>query len=118
MNNKFESFLTSMHDVDPILIDTIKEGLIIIESISTDDANGKPNGQTVTHPSPASAIDYIKPSTDYFQQTLPDDKNNIANMSQMGARIAQMPPVGRTSTGKDALKSNETSNYSASYGES
>jgi len=117
MNEKFLHFLDRLHVANPELIDTIKSGYSLIESLSTDDANGKPNGQVVSHPSVASSVRYQNPSTEYFPQTLPDDLNNIAIMSQTGARVAQLPPSGRTSLGKETLKSSETSNYSASYGQ-
>jgi hypothetical protein len=117
MNTKFLNFLDKIHEVNPELINTIISGFNLIESLSTDDANGKPNGQVVSHPSVASTVNYQNPSTEYFPQTLPDELNNTAIMSQTGSRIAQLPPSGRTSLGKDTLKSSETSNYSASYGQ-
>ena len=118
MNNKFIQFLESLNDVNPSLIHTIYEGYILIESLSTDDANGKPNGQTISHTSIASTVNYQNPSTEYFPQTLSSNNNNIAIKSQSGFRIAQFPTSGRTSLGKDALKSNETSNYSTTYNQS
>ena len=118
MNNNFLYFLDLLNDVNPHIINTIRDGYSLIEALSTDDANGKPNGQTVSHPSVASSVNYQNPSTEYFPQTLPDDVNNTAIKSQTGARIAQFPVAGRTSLGKDALKSNESSNYSATYNQS
>lgn len=118
MNDKFLHFLDQLHETNPQLIDTIKSGFYLIESLSTDDANGKPNGQVVSHPSVASTVRYQNPSTEYFPQTLPDELNDVAIMSQTGARVAQFPTSGRTSLGKETLKSSETSNYSANYGQS
>lgn len=117
MNNMFLYFLDNLNDENPSLINTIRDGYYLIESLSTDDANGKPNGQSIAHPSVASAVKYQHPSTEYFNQTLSNDLDNIAKMSQTGARVAQFPTAGRTSLGKETLTSSETSNYSATYGQ-
>jgi hypothetical protein len=113
--DKFDVFLEGLRSKsNSDLIDIIMHAHSLIESLSTDDANAKPNGLTVSHPSPASAVNMI-PNRDneYFDQTLPDWLLNIVNQSYHGKKIGLYPQAGRTSNGKDALKSNETSNYNA-----
>ena len=92
------------------LIDTIKEGYrLIFEALSTDDANAKPDGQTVTHKKAASAVDYLQNAdNEYFPQTLSDKDQARADEALIGKRAAQMPPAGRTSVGKDSLNAHQS----------
>ena len=116
-SEKFTAFLENIKtEPHSELIDIIKNGYLLIESLSTDDANSKPNGSTVSHPNPASAVNFT-PNVDneYFDQTLPDWVLNIVNKSYRGKKVGMYPPAGRTSVGKDALKNNETSNYNVNH---
>lgn len=111
----FSSFLDKLKTPDNAnLINSILEGYYLIESLSTDDANAKPNGNTVSDPSVASEVN-LNPNAnnEYFNKTLPDWVQRISDKSVYGYRIGTYPQAGRTSLGKDALKNNETSNYNA-----
>lgn len=113
--NKFVSFVNKLKTSDNAnLIESIITGYYLIESLSTDDANAKPNGMTVSDPSVASEVD-LNPNANnpYFDKTLPDELQKISDKSVYGYRIGTYPQAGRTSLGKDPLKNNETSYYNA-----
>lgn len=104
--NKFITFLESLRNSsNEDLITAIEQGYhIVYEALSTDDANGKPNGQTVTDPKIASTVDYHQnDDNEYFQQTLPDNKLAKVSEAYIGSRSAQFPQAGRTSVGKDSI---------------
>lgn len=109
--DKFILFLESLKDSsNEQLIHLIKEGYnLIYESLSTDDANEKPDGQTVTHISPASVVNYLQnKNNEYFPQTLSNKDTLIVEKATFGKRIATYPTSGRTSTGKDSLNQHQS----------
>jgi hypothetical protein len=119
--NKFITFIESLRNSsNDELINIIKEGYhIIYESLSTDDANGKPNGNTVSDPSVASVVDYQQnDNNEYFPQTLTDTKLDKVSKSYIGSRVAAYPQAARTSVGKDPInKFQSTPNVNGVGGE-
>lgn len=104
--NKFITFIESLRNSsNDELINIIKDGYhIVYESLSTDDANGKPNGNTVSDPSVASAVDYKQnDDNEYFPKTLPDNKLDKVSDAYIGSRSGAYPQAGHTSTGKDSI---------------
>lgn len=113
MQDKFIIFIESLrNESNDFLINTIIEGYAIaFEALSTDDANNKPNGQTISHIKPASIVNYLQNAdNEYFPQTISDKAQIRANNALMGNRVAQLPAAGRTSLGKDSM-----SKYQATY---
>lgn len=113
MRDKFIIFIESLRTKsNDFLIDTIIKGYeATFEALSTDDANGKPNGQTISHIKPASIVNYLQNAyNEYFPQTLSDKAQDRANSALMGNRVAQLPAAGRTSLGKDSM-----SKYQSTY---
>ena len=108
--DKFITFLESIRDASNMdMIDTIKAGYKLIESLSTDDANGKPFGLNVTHIKPASVVNYLQnKDNEYFPQTLPDRQVQQIEKSYIGKRMAQFPASGRTALGSDSLKKDQS----------
>lgn len=119
--NRFIKFLESIQDYSNYdLISTIEKGYkLIYESLSTDDANGKLNGQTVTDPKVASVVDYHQnDDNEYFNQTLPDAKLAKVSKAYIGSRLAEFPKSGRTSVGTDSInKFQSTQNVNGVGGE-
>jgi hypothetical protein len=104
--NKFITFIESLRNSsNDVLINTIKTGHhIVYESLSTDDANRKPNGNTVSDPSVASVVDYRQnDDNEYFVQTLSDNKLAKVSKAYIGNRVAAFPQAARTSVGKDPI---------------
>jgi hypothetical protein len=113
MQDKFIIFIESLrNESNDFLINTIIEGYAIaFEALSTDDANNKPNGQTISHIKPASIVNYLQNAdNEYFPQTISDKAQTRANKALMGNRVAQLPAAGRTSLGKDSM-----SKYQSTY---
>lgn len=113
MQDKFIIFIESLrNESNDFLINTIIEGYAIaFEALSTDDANNKPNGQTISHIKPASIVNYLQNAdNEYFPQTISDKAQIRANNALMGNRVAQLPSAGRTSLGKDSM-----SKYQSTY---
>lgn len=108
--DKFINFLDSLTDQSNLaMIDTIKAGYELIESLSTDDANGKPFGLNVTHIKPASVVNYLQnKDNEYFPQTLSDKKVQQIEKAYIGNRMSQFPAAGRTSLGKDSLSQQQS----------
>lgn len=108
--DKFITFLDSISDQSNIeLLDVVKRGYELIESLSTDDANGKPFGLNVTHIKPASVVNYLQnKNNEYFPQTLPDRKVQQIEKAYIGKRMAQFPAAGRTALGSDSLKKDQS----------
>ena len=102
--DKFITFLEALRNPsNDKLIHTVEEGYkLIFESLSTDDANDKPDGQIVTHIKPASVVNY-------FPQTLSDKELAKSEKAYIGKRVAQYPTSGRTSLGKDSLNQHQSS---------
>jgi len=119
--NKFTIFLENLrNDSNADLITAIEKGYhAVYESLSTDDANGKPNGQTVTDPKMASTVDYHQnDDNEYFPQTLPDAKLDQVSKAYIGSRVAEFPKASRTSVGKDSInKFQSTQNVNGVGGE-
>jgi len=113
MQDKFIIFIESLrNESNDFLINTIIEGYAIaFEALSTDDANNKPNGQTISHIKPASIVNFLQNAdNEYFPQTISDKAQIRANNALMGNRVAQLPAAGRTSLGKDSM-----SKYQSTY---
>lgn len=111
MHKKFILFIESLRNKSNAhLIKALIEGhSIIFEALSTDDANGKANGNTVTHIKPASVVNYLQNvDNEYFPQTISDNEQKRADDALIGNRVAQMPSAGRTSLGKDSMNPHQS----------
>ena len=96
----FKEFLNTLkNNENSFLIESIKSGFIeIFESLSTDDANGKPMGSVLKYVEPAAVLagNTEKESEEYFPRTLSADKLDIVQQSKFGlGRQSKYPAPGR-----------------------
>ena len=102
MSISFNDFLKTINSDKRFLIESCIEGFsAFIESLSTDDANTKPFTGVVKDEERGKINKGIEDS-EYFKQTLPDDRLDLVKRSQFGlGRMAAYPSAGRTINSND-----------------
>lgn len=123
MNNeltkKFKSFLENLTTKEnSLLVDSVKKGFELCESLSTDDANAKKDGQAVgIYGAPASCTDIAQnKDNEYFEQTLDDETlEKVISSQAMGNRKRVHPDAGRGVVSMDPLKSGHGTQPNANF---
>ena len=119
MLNEFSTFLESIKtEKNFALIESVKNGLYAcLESLSTDDANSKPFGSVLKHEEPGKIVNGIE-NSEYFNQTLSDERLDLVNKAKFGmGRVAAYPAAGRSIASNDPIKNQFTgSQYYAGDG--
>jgi hypothetical protein len=111
MYDKFQSFLENISNKDnESVINAIKDGYeLIFESLSTDDANFKKDGQAIPITGTGmshSGIDiYKNRDNEYFNKTLSDKLLKKVDKSQLGNKAWINPPSGRWTLSNDPMSS-------------
>jgi len=106
-HQKYNNFIENLRTEDNSkLVDIIKEGFqYISESLSTDDANKRPLGQSIPVTGVPANNTNIHPVTDgeYFKQTVSDNILRVVKNAQAGRRVREHPKSGKWVVSHDPL---------------
>lgn len=105
----FSHFLESIKNSENSnILDSLIEAYSYLESLSTDDANEKKNGQVLNYVIPGSTLNGNE-DDQFSGSKLSPQKLEIVRMSQFGmGRQATFPDVGRSIVSTDPLKNQYT----------